>query len=320
MTREESKMMQGIGILVMIFFHLFEPHMNPLFKDTVLGNMGRALNPVPLYCLLSGYGMYIVYKRGRDRHRWTRCLKLYVTYWIITAVFVTVSILFMHQTRCSITIPELLFNLTDWKASYYLPAWFILPYCLLSVSALWLFKVTDKLNAIWVLIVAYGIYVISSRLNAFAWFQLNIFQAFYLFFPFVLGSILSRCNLVEKTDAWLSRFPIVATVVLIISVLAFRYFVYTGAVISFFWAAVVILSVHLLRRAGGGKTLLFFGRHNLNMWMINGWFCWYLFRPQINVLGNPILMFIVVVGLCAVLSMAFNILIQPLNKVLFNEK
>ena len=35
MTREESKMMQGLGILVMIFNHLFEPHMNPEFANTV---------------------------------------------------------------------------------------------------------------------------------------------------------------------------------------------------------------------------------------------------------------------------------------------
>lgn len=314
MTREESKMMQGIGILVMIFFHLFEPHMNPLFKDTVLGNMGRALNPVPLYCLLSGYGMYIVFKRGKDRHRWTRCLKLYVTYWIITAVFVAVSILVMHQTRCSITIPELLLNLTDWKASYYLPAWFILPYCILAVSAFGIFKMFDKLKVWWVLIISYGVYVFSSRMNTFSWFGLNIFQTLYISFPFVLGGVLVRTKFVEKCDTWLSKFPTLVVIGLLIVVFVIRYFVYTGAVISFFWATIVILSVHLLRRAGGSsKILLFFGKHNLNMWMINAWICWYLFRPQINALGNPFLMFLVVVGSCAVLSMAFNVILKPLN-------
>lgn len=77
MTREESKMMQGVGILTMIFYHLFNPSFNHGLSSTVLGNMGRAANPVPLYCLLSGYGLYLVFRHGKDRHRFIRCFRLY---------------------------------------------------------------------------------------------------------------------------------------------------------------------------------------------------------------------------------------------------
>ena len=48
MLREESKMMQGVGILSMIFYHLFNPSFHRGYLNTILGNMGRARNPVPL--------------------------------------------------------------------------------------------------------------------------------------------------------------------------------------------------------------------------------------------------------------------------------
>lgn len=319
MTREESKMMQGLGILVMIFYHLFEPHMNPEFANTVIGNMGRAANPVPLYCLLSGYGLYIVHSQGKDKHRWTRCAKLYTNYWMITAMFVCISLL-MGQTRCILSPSVIVSNMVDWHTDYYLPAWFILPYCILSVCSQWIFRVTDKLNVWLVLIIGYGIYVFSSRMNVYDWFRMNIFQTLYIFFPFLLGGVMARTRLVERCDAWLSKMPLALVDVFLGCVLVVRYFLYTGAVISFFWAAVIVIAVHHVRRVGGGIVLKFFGKHNLNMWMIHAWICSYLFRPQIAALGNPLLMFLVEVGVCVVLSMVFNLFLQPLNRLVFHGK
>lgn len=319
MTREESKMMQGLGILVMIFFHLFEPHMNPEFSNTIIGNMVRAVNPVPFYCLLSGYGLYIVHTHGADLHRWTRCAKLYANYWVITAIFVSVSLL-MGQTRCELSPSAIVANMTDWRTEYYLPAWFILPYCILSVCSHWIFRVTDKMNVWLALALGYGIYVFSSRMNVFEWFRMNFFQTLYIFFPFLLGGVMARTKLVERCDAWLSKVPLAWVAGILGGILVVRYFVYTGAVISFFWAAVVMIAVHLVRRIRGGNILIFFGKHNLNMWMIHAWICWYLFRPQMSALGNPLLMFLVEVGVCVVLSMLFNLFLQPLNRLVFHGK
>lgn len=247
MTREESKMMQGLGILVMIFFHLFEPHMNPEYANTIIGNMGRAANPVPFYCLLSGYGLYIVHSHGKDKHRWTRCAKLYTNYWVITGVFVCISLL-MGQTRCVLSPSVIIANMTDWHTDYYLPAWFILPYCILAVCSQWIFRVTDKMNVWLALALGYGIYVFSSKMNVYEWFRLNFFQTLYIFFPFLLGGVMARTKLVERCDAWLSKISLALVAGILGGILVVRYFVYTGAVIAFFWAAVVMIAVHLVRR------------------------------------------------------------------------
>ena len=77
MSREECKMMQGVAILMMLFYHLFNPNDVPIYADSVLGNIARANNPVPMYVILSGIGLYYTYKRGYDSNRIRRCLLLY---------------------------------------------------------------------------------------------------------------------------------------------------------------------------------------------------------------------------------------------------
>lgn len=166
-------------------------------------------------------------------------------------MFVCISLL-MGQTRCILSPSVIVSNMVDWHTDYYRPAWFILPYCILSVCSQWIFRVTDKLNVWLVLIIGYGIYVFSSRMNVYDWFRMNIFQTLYIFFPFLLGGVMARTRLVERCDAWLSKMPLALVDVFLGCVLVVRYFLYTGAVISFFWAAVIVIAVHHVRRVGGG--------------------------------------------------------------------
>lgn len=93
MTREDSKIMQGVAILMMIFYHLFTPSLVPAYQGSTIGEWAQVQNPVPLYTLLSGYGLYCVYRQGgKDHHLFSRCLRLYTRYWLITACFVALCL------------------------------------------------------------------------------------------------------------------------------------------------------------------------------------------------------------------------------------
>lgn len=93
MSRDETKMMQGVAIIMMIFYHLFTFDKKVDTLPATLVGFGAANNPVPLYTLLSGYGFYMVWKRGqKDRHLVSRCLKLYSVYWITLTVFLLIGI------------------------------------------------------------------------------------------------------------------------------------------------------------------------------------------------------------------------------------
>lgn len=312
--------MQGLGILVMIFYHLFNPHDASQYADTVVGNLGRSWNPVPLYCLLSGYGLYLVNHERQDKNRWNRCLKLYGRYWLITFVFILFSLLVSKPVSGSLSIRDICLNMIDWRADYYLPAWFILPYCILSVSALWIFRATDKMRWWLALGLSYIVYMVASRLNSFAWFQVNLFQSLYLLFPFVLGGIMARMNFVEQSNEKLKKVRLIFLLCFLVALVIARYFVFSGAVISFYWAAVVIVILQLTRRSRRvGSVLAFFGKHNLNMWMIHAWICWYLFRPQVYGIGNFMLIYMVVVGISLMLSLLFNVVVQPIEKRIFTN-
>lgn len=92
MTRDESKVMQGVAILMMIFYHIFNPHDIQEYFGTIVQGLAAANNPVPLYTLLSGYGFYKVYERKqKDKHHVSRCLRLYTVYWITMTVFLLIG-------------------------------------------------------------------------------------------------------------------------------------------------------------------------------------------------------------------------------------
>jgi hypothetical protein len=320
MTRGESKMMQGVGILTMIFYHLFNPSFHHEYVSTVTGNMGRAANPVSLYCLLSGYGLHIVFSRNSSGHQALRSFRLYLRYWLITALFVFVEGFIIRDQRCSFSLIEILSNFADWKANYYPPAWFVLPYCMLALLSSWIYKVTDKLNIWVVLLLSYGVYLFASQMNRFSWFGLNFFQTLYIFFPFVLGAVMAKTGLVDRCDNFLSKRSIWVTLLPLALLLVLRYYVYTGAVASFFWAGLVVLMVTLIRRIEScARILLFFGQHNLNLWMIHAWVCWYLLNGFIYSLGNPILMFITVLGISLAISIVLNVVIIPLESKILRE-
>lgn len=92
MAREDSKMMQGVAILMMIFYHCFNPNDIHEAFSPVLQTFASVNNPVPLYTLLSGYGFYKVYqRRKKDLHRVSRCLKLYSIYWMTMTTFLLIG-------------------------------------------------------------------------------------------------------------------------------------------------------------------------------------------------------------------------------------
>ena len=72
MTRQESLVMKGIAILLMLWLHLFNmqtPLYSPLFyigDNPVERYLTCLTKPVGFFCFLSGYGMHVLYEKGKD--------------------------------------------------------------------------------------------------------------------------------------------------------------------------------------------------------------------------------------------------------------
>lgn len=305
MSQYESNLMKGVAILLMIFFHLFNNLSNPEFTGTFLGNLAQTQNPVPFYLILSGYGMYYVIHRDQpDEHRYSRIVKLYVTYWIITTTFVVISKV-MGDTRCNLTPIEILYNMSGIATSFNPTTWFIFPYTMLSLSSPIICRILDQVGSISLLVIGFLFYVMASYMNQFDWFRSNPFQYFYLLFPFLLGMVICRNRMIDQARSFFVTKVRWLPWILLAILIGVRYFVPTGAFAAVYAALFTVLFVVANRPHLLDIVLTHLGRHSTNMWMIHAWIIHYLLYGFVHNL-YPGLSFIVSVIISYLISMIFE--------------
>ena len=147
LTIEQTIIIKGIAILMMVFLHLFN-HLSdvelcsyffPIGDVPLVHWLTRAANPVPFYLFLSGYGLYYSWMSGKELNPWRRCLKLYQVYWLSLLVMVGLGFL-VKPTAYPGSLMAVIDNISGWKTSYNAEACFLFPYLLLVLSAKWLFS------------------------------------------------------------------------------------------------------------------------------------------------------------------------------------
>ena len=219
MTRQESQMMKGVAILLMIFLHLFNLEGNValchnlFFIDGIpfVQILSRASNPVAFFLILGGYGLYKVYEKG-DKNRWSRLAKLMIHYWIILLIFVTIGHL-MYPTVYPGTLPNILSNLTGYETTYNGEMWFLLPYVILSACSKLLFDFLRRFRASFVvcvtLVIHLGTSFCISRYGAsFLYSNYWVYDpllVLHLLFNFCLGAMAARSNFFEKLKAYVAN-------------------------------------------------------------------------------------------------------------------
>ncbi len=133
MDKQESLIIKGVAISIMLFFHLFVSTSAPQYEGTIWGLLARGNNPVPFFVFLSGYGLFSIYqKKGKDKNLFNRILKLYKRYWLITILFILISII-CGKNHCDFSFLPVISNITAWETTFYSAAWFILPYSILTI-------------------------------------------------------------------------------------------------------------------------------------------------------------------------------------------
>lgn len=124
MSRQESQIIKGVAIVLMLFLHLFNQQNNIALCNTffylgekpLLSYLVRAANPVAFFLILGGYGMYCVWQKG-DKHRWTRIWNLILHYWIILLIFVSIGH-FMFPYKYPGGWLQILGNVTAFNTTY----------------------------------------------------------------------------------------------------------------------------------------------------------------------------------------------------------
>lgn len=320
MDKKESLLLKGVAICIMLFFHLFSIRNSHIYDNTIWLTIARANNPVPFYLILSGYGLNVVIKKqGDDLNKYSRLAKLFIRYWIILSVFCLLSAV-LDDNRMVFSIENIFYNIFAIKTSFNQECWFILPYILLMLSAPFLFKLLDKTNVYIGLGGCYLIYMASAYMNRYTFFQANVFQYFYLLFPFVIGRTMSKYDWINKVKNIFNQYAWYVPYLLITLIVVIRCYFYTGAVITFYAAAVIMLFLTLKRPKALDKVLSVLGKHSTNMWMIHTWFCYYLFSNFIYGFEYPPIIFLVLIIVSLATSYILDFLINPITTLIVKHK
>jgi peptidoglycan/LPS O-acetylase OafA/YrhL len=97
-SKDETNSLKGVAILFMLFYHLFFVLTTKSMYDSLIyiGNkplpylLSICTYPVDFFIILSGYGLYISYCKGKNNNV-KRNIKLYIHYWITLLIFVTLG-------------------------------------------------------------------------------------------------------------------------------------------------------------------------------------------------------------------------------------
>lgn len=216
-NREKSTQIKGVAILMMIFFHLFNQlHNVELCRNYIYINdsplvyvLSHLCNPVGLFLLLGGYGLYKVWAKG-DRNRWKRILRLYIHYWIILLIFVSIGH-FVKPDLYPGDISKLLENFTSYKTSYNGELWFLLPYAIISASSPFICSIISK--SPWCIVVSVTLCTKLTAAYIATYYADNAFvanqcvtvilQALNMLFNFSLGVLAAMNHWFEMLAIWL---------------------------------------------------------------------------------------------------------------------
>lgn len=325
MNKEESLEIKGIALIMMLWCHfylkgnqydlyyLFEFKNFNLFKF-----LNNACTPVVFFVFLSGYGLYYVYEKG-DQHRYSRILKLFIHYWVITIIFTIIAHFLANKEKYPGDFIDIIFNLTAFKTTWNHECWFLFPYSILALSYPNIFNFIKKHD-----ILGGGIslslfftsgYIISKYgtggslsnplLN-------NTAQLSFMLFPFVLGALSAHYDFFRNLRKKYSQKRIrLFSSIFFFLIVIIKCFI-SSAVVNPIYAFIFITLYLLTERSWISPLFKFVGKHSMNLWMIHTWLMVYIFSDFFYSLKNPILILATVLIIGILISMIINLFIGQL--------
>lgn len=318
MTKEETVMLKGVALLMMLGCHLgsgFGINLIHIGGVPLYDIINKIDVPVQIFTILGGYGLYYVFQKGDKRHL-SRIFKLYLHYWVIITIFVTIGYFIDDSSKYPGSFKDIILNYSSFYSSWNYECWFLFPYSLLSLSYPFLFKQMSRLRARYVCLITFVIFLVSGLLISKLGVQYktsspalyNLLYLGFLLFPFSLGAMLKRTESFSKLKMLVAKKSygkILVFTLLIIASIA-KYYIPTAIFIPFY-AITFIISFVLLSQ---GKTnipiLATIGHHSMNIWMIHTWFLYYLFPSFIAGFKYVFLEYIALLFVSFIISFVIN--------------
>lgn len=325
MSKEESTILKGLAILLMVYYHCFCVLENAERCDNMILICGlpltyilsRACNPVSFFLVLSGYGLYTVESRNKEYNICKKIIKLYIHYWISLLIFVPLGIIIVGSQRYTENWITIISNVTAWHTTWNGEIWFFFPYILLALSSKRLFRLMNKMNmwlfmggALFLTLVA--MFCISRYGDVYFYHhQLPYMPVLYFncLFAFSCGAWMAKYHIIEKFEindykCW----------ILIFVLFALRCCISTSAFHTFYILAFIILFVNAPRWHWIDNFLSELGKRSTSMWFVHSYYCYYLFHDFIYGFKYPVIIFLVLLSLSYLSAVVMDYINKSIQK------
>ena len=311
MTRQQSAIIKGIAILLMMLYHLPCISTIPGIDDSVYPTLARACHPIQYFLMISGYGLYLAYKNGRITWSYLlkRSVRLYISFWLVLLVFVFGIGTLLYPERFPLSWDYALTNLVGLRWDYCQFTWVILPYILMTFCSPVLFLVMDRMGNTMSLISGILLYLITGWLISRHYNMLmnppflNLLHLITLtimtFLSVILGAVMARIMLSGHKLRWAKLEGKNLLIILVLIVLFIvRCQIETSAVTFIFISLVVWLVLHLRLPQPVSRIFESLGDKSMMMWFLHGFLAVQMFSEYVALLRWPLVIWIVWVIIC----------------------
>ena len=335
MNKETSTIIKGIAILMMLFYHLFgRDDLGDLCTLLLyIGNtplvkyLSNACYPVSFFMILSGYGLTYCYKRNQFSLsiQSKRIMKLYVHYWLVLLIFVTIG----HFIKPDIypnNLIHVLINIIGIDCTYNGEIWFLLPYAIISMLSWWIINFVYNLNdkrKIFITQVVYSVIFLIARYIGYhlpenellATLLIQLVYIVQLTFYFSLGILLFR--LLENEPTALKAVKPTKYFIIIIALFIIKSMIKVTIADGLYAFIIIFCISHLQLHRFFHKVFYKLGRHSMPMWMTHTFFAVYLFQDFVYGFKYPLFIWLVLIALSYLASIPILKIGNRINTIIF---
>lgn len=335
MNKETSTIIKGVAILMMLFYHLFgRDDLGDLCTPLLyIGNtplvkyFSNACYPVSFFMILSGYGLTYCYKKNQlsPSIQGKRILKLYVHYWLVLLIFVTIG----HFIKPDIYPNDLLHvlaNIVGIRCTYNGETWFLLPYTIISLLSWWIIDFVYHLNEkrkIIITLIIYSIVFLTTRYIVYHQLENTtlltlLLQPFFivqLTFYFSLGILLFR--LLENEPTALKAIKPTIYFIIIIALFIIKSMIKVTIADGLYAFIIIFCISHLQLHRLFHNIFYKLGQYSMPMWMTHTFFAVYLFQDFIYGFKYPLLIWLVLIALSYLVSIPILKIGNRINTLIF---
>ena len=305
-TRDDTKVIKGIAICLMLCHHLFayptrviEPNTFVSFfsfgETTLATYLGQfSMICMPLFLFMGGYGTYISASKTDDMNAFVigKITGLYKLVWQVFLLSLPFSV-FFHRNMGSTLTRSVIYNFLTLDCSFNEEWWFILPYAVMIALFPTVRRFVDRKNATlagsFVFIVLYSLflnyfypalleYPFFSTFRG-SQFQHRLKEVLQVFPAFYLGCVFAKYGLLDKLKEKLGGRAIWCAVSLVVMAGLFYIHLYNKDKYDFLNAAVFVCCLTVWLPVGFMKyplkLLKALGEESTFMWLTHTFFCYY---------------------------------------------